>query len=289
MKRISLTAIPPVWSVVLAVLSVQAGAAIAKGLFPAVGPAGAAGLRIGLSALMLMVVFRPPVGTLTRRQWQAVVPYGVALGAMNLLFYLALARIPLGLAVTLEFIGPLVLAVAGSRRVLDFVWVLLAASGIILIAPWTPQGVDLLGAVYALLAGASWAAYIVLGGRVATVLPGSGAVAIGMVFASLTVLPFTMASGGLHHLTVPLFFGGLALAVLSSALPFTLEMNALGRLSARTFSVLMSLEPAVAALCGLLFLGEHLGWVEWLSVVLVMVASIGATVTAPKRPPLIEV
>ncbi|WP_239691572.1 EamA family transporter [Hymenobacter lapidarius] len=159
----------------------------------------------------------------------------------------------------------------------------------ILIAPWTPHGVDVLGAVYALLAGASWAAYIVLGGRVAAVMPGSGAVAIGMIFATVTVLPFTMVSGGLQHLTVPLLLAGLALAALSSALPFTLEMNALGRLPARTFSVLMSMEPAAAALCGLVFLGEHLGWGQWLSVVLVMVASVGATVTAPKRPPLVEV
>lgn len=289
MRKLSLGAIPPVWSVVLAVLSVQGGAAVAKGLFSTVGPAGAAGLRIGLAALMLLLAFRPRLRGLTRQQWQAVVPYGVALGAMNLLFYLALARIPLGLAVTLEFIGPLVVAVAGSRRALDVAWVLLSTLGIGLIAPWSTHGVDLLGAVYALLAGGCWAGYIILGGRVSKVMAGGTAVATGMIFGALAVLPFSVASGGLLKLNGPLLVAGVALALLSSALPFSLEMNALRKLSARTFSVLMSLEPAVAALCGLIFLGERLSWVQCVSVGLVVAASIGATVTSPKPVAAVEV
>jgi inner membrane transporter RhtA len=284
-----LGALPPVPSVLLAVLSVQAGAALAKGLFPVVGAAGATGLRIGLAAVMLLAVFRPRLGQLSVAQWRAVVPYGVVLGAMNLLFYLALARIPLGLGVTLEFVGPLVVAVAGSRRVADFAWVVLAGVGIALIAPWSGQGIDVLGALFALLAGGCWAAYIVLGGRVSQVLPGGVAVAVGMIAAALTVMPFALADGGLALLTPRLLTTGLGLALLSSALPFTLEMNALEKLPARTFSILMSLEPAVAALCGLVFLHERLTLAQWLAVVLVVVASAGATLTAKKAVPRVEV
>jgi inner membrane transporter RhtA len=286
MKISRFAALPPVPSVLLSILSVQAGAAIAKGLFPLFGPAGTSGLRIGLAAVVLLLVFRPPLRRLQPAQWQAVVPYGVALGAMNLLFYLSLARIPLGLGVTLEFVGPLLLAVAGSRRLLDFVWVLLAGVGIALIAPWSGTGLDPLGMLLALLAGGCWTAYILLGGRVAKVMPGGGAVAVGMLFAALTVLPFILLSGPVAPFTPRLLALALALAVLSSALPFTLEMNALRHLSARTFSILMSLEPAAAALCGLLFLGEQLTGAQWLAVGLVMIASAGATLTARPAPPV---
>jgi len=264
----------------LAILSVQGGAAIAKGLFPVLGAAGTVGLRIGISALLLLVVVRPRLGQLQAAQWRAVVPYGLALGAMNFLFYCALARIPLGLGVTLEFVGPLAVALAGSRRWADVVWVLLAGAGIALLAPWGGSHLDPLGILFALLAGGAWAVYIVLGGRVAAVLPGPQGVAVGMLFASLAVLPFSVAAGGWAHLTPHLLLAGTALAVLSSALPFTLEMNALKHLPSRTFSILMSLEPAAAAVCGLVFLHERLTLAQWLAVALVMAASAGATLTA---------
>lgn len=272
--------LPPVPAVLLAIISVQGGAAIAKGLFPVVGAAGTASLRIGLSALMLLVAVRPRLGQLRAAQWRAVVPYGLALGCMNFLFYCALARIPLGLGVTLEFVGPLVVALAGSRRWLDVLWALLAAAGIALIAPWGGHGIDVVGMLFALAAGGCWAVYIVLGSRVAEVLPGNAAVAVGMLFASLAVLPFGLAGGQLAHLTPHLLGLGAALALLSSALPFTLEMQALKRLPTRTFSILMSLEPAAAALCGWIFLREQLTPGQWLAVVLVMAASAGATLTA---------
>jgi inner membrane transporter RhtA len=278
----SRTALPPVPAVLLAILSVQGGAAIAKGLFPVVGAAGTASLRIGLSALMLLVAVRPRLGQLRAAQWRAVVPYGLALGAMNFLFYCALARVQLGLAVTLEFMGPLVLALAGSRRVLDVVWAVLAGAGIALIAPWGGQGIDMVGMLFALAAGGCWAVYIVLGGRVAEVLPGNTAVAVGMLFATLAVLPFGLASGQLAALTPGLLGLGAALALLSSALPFTLEMQALKSLPTRTFSILMSIEPAAAAVCGLLFLHEHLALSQWLAVGLVVVASAGSTLTASR-------
>lgn len=281
--------IPPIPAVLLGVLSVQGGAAIAKGLFPVLGAMGTVGLRVALSALMLVVVFRPRPARFTVAQWRAVIPYGVVLGAMNVMFYLAISRIPLGLGVTLEFIGPLGVAVAGSRRALDVVWVALAAAGIALIAPWNESGVDPLGVALALAAGALWAAYILLGGRVSRVMPGGVAVAVGMAIATVTVLPVSAASGGLGRLTPGMFAAGVGVALLSSALPYTLEMIALKALPARTFGILMSLEPAVAALAGLVFLKEMLTGAQWLAVVLVIAASAGAAFTAREPATVAEV
>ncbi|WP_257463311.1 EamA family transporter [Archangium lipolyticum] len=282
--------LPPIPAVLLAVVSVQGGAAFAKELFPVLGPAGTAGLRIGLSALLLLAVFRPPLARLTGAQWGAVIPYGVVLGAMNLSFYWALQRIPLGLGVTLEFVGPLALAVFGSRRASDFLWVLLAAVGIALITPWRGGvgALDLLGVLLALVAGGFWAAYIVLGGRVSRVFQGAQGVATGMLFAALTVLPFSFAEGLAGRLTPPLFAAGLAVALLSSAVPFTLEMMALRVLPSRTFGILMSLEPAAAALSGLVFLHEQLTVTQWLALVFVSAASAGAALTARRVPPPVE-
>jgi inner membrane transporter RhtA len=286
----SRAALPPVVSILLAVFSVQGGATIAKGLFPVIGAAGTAAVRIGLSALILLTVFRPPVHRFTAAQWRAVVPYGLSIGVMNLIFYQALARIPLGLAVTLEFVGPLSVAIVSSRRALDGVWVALAAIGIALITPWqSGSTIDPLGVALALVTGGCWAAYIVLGGRVSKLLTGGVAVATGMSIATLTVLPFALAGGGLPGFVPRLYVAGVALAVLSSALPFTLEMHALGALPGRTFSILMSLEPAVAALCGLVLLGEYLTASQWLAVGLVIAASVGATVTTREVPVHMEV
>ena len=280
MDRSKALAIPPIPAVLLGVLSVQGGAAIAKGLVPVLGATGTVGLRVILSALMLLAAFRPRLARFTAAQWRAVIPYGVVLGVMNLVFYLAIARIPLGLAVTLEFIGPLGVAVAGSRRALDVVWVVLAAAGIALIAPWSGGGVDPLGVALALAAGACWAAYILLGGHVSRVVPGGAAVAVGMAIAAVTVLPVAVASGDLGRLTPRLLAAGVGVALLSSAVPYTLEMSALKALPARTFGILMSLEPAVAALTGLVFLAEILTGAQWLAVVLVIAASAGAALTA---------
>lgn len=282
MKKLAIS-IPPLPAIIGAIISVQAGAAIAKGLFPALGATGTASVRIGLSALILLLVNRPNITKLNKQQWRAVISYGICLGAMNVIFYMALARIPLGLAVTLEFIGPLLLAVTGSKRILDFLWILLAAAGIVLIAPWHENSIDLIGAVLALLAGAFWAGYIILGRKTSKLLDGGQAVTIGMIFATLVVLPFGIAGGGLVNFTPVMILSGTALALLSSAIPFTLEINALRQIPARTFSILMSLEPAVAALCGLLFLKENLSLYEWMAVALVVIASAGATLTKGKN------
>jgi inner membrane transporter RhtA len=271
--------LPPLLAVLLSIISVQGGAAIAKGLFPVLGAAGTTSLRIGLSALVLAVVVRPQLRKLQPTQWRAVVPYGLSLGLMNFLFYCALVRVPLGLAVTLEFVGPLGLALAGSRRWTDLIWVGLAGAGIALIAPWGGNGLDLVGAAFALAAGGCWAVYIVLGQRTAAVLPGQQAVAIGMLFATLPVLPFGLASGSFLALTPHLLLLAALLALFSSVLPFSLEMQALKTMPTRTFSILMSLEPVAAALSGWLLLNEQLTLGQWLAVACIVVASAGATLT----------
>ena len=284
MKPAEHSALTPVAFILVAAFSVQGGAAIAKGVFPLVGVAGTAAIRIVLSAMMLLVVFRPAVHRLTAAQWSALVPYGITIGVMNLLFYEALVRIPLGLAVALEFVGPLALAIFGSRHALDVVWVGLAMAGIALIAPFQANGaVDPIGVTYALLTGACWAAYIVLGGRVSQRLDAGVAVALGMAVAALVVTPFALVDGGIEKFTPGLFVPCVALAVLSSALPFTLEMKALRLLPGRTFSVFMSLEPVIAALCGLVLLGEHLTRAQWIAVAFVVIASAGATASVRRH------
>jgi inner membrane transporter RhtA len=279
-KRAHLPAILPIPAIFGSIVSVQGGAALAKGLFPALGATGTVGLRVGISAVILLAAFRPRLRRATAGQWRAVIPYGVVLGVMNVVFYLALSRIPLGLAVTVEFIGPLGVAVFGSRRAVAVAWVVLAAAGIALIAPWAGGGADALGVLLALAAGACWAAYILLGGRMSRMIPGGAAVATGMMIAAFVAIPAAVATGGFARLTPGLFAAGIGVALLSSAIPYTLEMIALKELPARTFGILMSLEPAVAALAGLVFLHEVLSPRQWLAVLLVIAASTGSTLTS---------
>ena len=277
--------LPPLPAVVVAILSVQGGAALAKGLFPVLGPSGTVGLRIGMSAVILLAAFRPRLHRLNAAQWRLVLPYGVVLGVMNWVFYHSLARIPLGLAVTVEFIGPLSVAVFGSRKLIDVVWVVLAGAGIALITPWTAgSGVDPIGVAQAFAAGVCWALYIVIGKRLSHVLSGGAAVSTGMLVAAVAVVPFAAAAGGFAHLTVARSAAGVGVALLSSAIPYTLEMFALKALPARTFGILMSLEPAVAALVGLALLNEVLSATQWLAVALVIVASAGSTLTSRRAP-----
>jgi inner membrane transporter RhtA len=273
--------LPPLPAVLVAIVSVQGGAALAKGLFPVLGPGGTVGLRIGISALFLLAAFRPRLHRLNAAQWRVVIPYGVVLGVMNLVFYHSLSRIPLGLAVTVEFIGPLSVAVFGSRKLIDAVWVVMAGAGIALITPWTAvSGVDPIGVALAFAAGVCWALYIVLGKRISHLLSSGAAVSIGMLIATIAVVPFTVAGGGFERVTAGLFAAGAGVALLSSAVPYTLEMIALKALPARTFGLLMSLEPAVAALVGLVFLHEILSPMQWLAVTLVIAASAGSTLTS---------
>ena len=258
--------------------SIQIGAAFAKGLFSQIGPLGATSLRLAFASVILLLLWRP-----WRRKWKkhqliTLALYGVSLGMMNLLFYLALERTPLGIAVALEFVGPLAVALFSSRRRLDWVWAILAACGILLVLPLHSvgiQNISFTGVCFALGAGICWAFYIIFGKKVGNDVPSGQATAIGMVFAALTVVPIGVLMQGTQLLKMDLIPWALAVAVLSSALPYSLEMAALKKLPHKTFSILMSLEPALAALSGILFLNEGLTNVQWLAVVLIVIASAG--------------
>jgi len=260
-----------------AVASVQSGAAIATRLFPDAGPGGTVLLRLALSALILLCFARPRLRGRTRAELAWGTAYGVALGAMNATFYEALSRIPLGVAVTIEFVGPLAVAVLGSRRVLDLVWVALAALGVVLLTSGGGEGLDGLGVFLALVAGGCWAAYILLVQRAGRLFPGASGLTFALVVATVVIAPFGIITAGTRVLHAGVLARGAAVAVLSSAVPYSLELFALRRMRTSVFGVLMSLEPAMAAVSGLLFLGQHLRLREWLAIVCVMVASIGAT------------
>ncbi|WP_110350953.1 EamA family transporter [Methylobacterium sp. B4] len=264
-------------------VSIQSGAALAKGLFPVVGAAGVTTLRVGFSALILLAVWRPWRRSPERGEIGAIALYGAALGLMNLLFYLALRTIPLGVAVAIEFTGPLAVALFGSRRALDFAWIGLAVLGLGLLLPLGETStLDPTGAALALGAGLCWAGYIVFGQRAGRA-GGGRAVALGMAVAALVVAPVGIAEAG-ADLLVPATFGtGLVIAVMSSALPYSLEMFALTRLPRPAFGVLMSLEPAVAALAALALLGERLTLVQWGAIGCIVAASAGITVMGRRR------
>lgn len=267
----------------LSMVSVQGGASIAKQLFPAIGATGTSILRIGLSAVFLTFLNRPKFSTFTKQQWLYCALYGIGIAAMNLIFYLAIQRIPLGLAVTVEFIGPLFLALSLSRKWMDILWGLLACIGILLIVPWQNNDIDLIGLLLAFLAGTFWAVYIVMGSKVTSIMPGKDAVTTGMLFATIIILPCALWDGGVFALTPLLFLKGLGVAIFSSALPFSLDLIALKKIPAKTFSILTSLQPAFAALSGLIFLSENLSIVQWLSIACVISASIGATLFSNKK------
>ncbi|WP_312044514.1 threonine/homoserine exporter RhtA [Erwinia sp.] len=270
----------PVLLLLLAMTSIQGGAALAKTLFPIVGAPGITALRLGIGTLILCVVFKPWRLRFSRERLLPLVIYGLALGSMNYTFYLALRTVPLGIAVALEFVGPLTLALAGSRKPRDFLWVALALLGLWLLLPLgkSMSGIDPKGAFFALFAGACWAIYILSGQR-AGAEHGPATVATGSLIASLIFVPvgLTFADSGLWNLSVlPI---ALIVAILSSAFPYTLEMVALTRLPAKTFGTLMSLEPAMGALSGMVFLGELLTLPQWLGLLSIIIASAGATLS----------
>jgi inner membrane transporter RhtA len=269
------TGVPAPVLVLGAIVSVQSGAAIATRLFPTVGPGGAVLLRIGLAAVVLLAVARPRIRA-GRRDLALAVLFGLALAGMNATFYAALDRVPLGVGVTVEFVGPLSVAVAGSRRRLDLVWVALAAAGVVLLTSGSGR-IDLVGIAFAFVAGCFWAAYILLAQRVGRAFPGASGLAVALAVATVAVAPFGIVSGGSNLLQPSVLWRGAAVALLSSALPYSLELSALRRMRTSVFGVLMSLEPAMAALSGLVFLGQHLIAREWIAIACVVVASIGAT------------
>jgi inner membrane transporter RhtA len=276
--------IPPTLLVLVAVSSVQFGGAFAKTLFDEIGPGGTVFLRVFFAALILGALWRPALTGRSAAEWRLVVAYGFVLVAMNLSFYEALDRIPLGIAVTFEFVGPLGVAIAGSRRALDVLWVVLAAAGIVLLSDFGTADLDGLGVALALIAGGFWAAYILLAARVGRRYPGGQGLALGMAVGVLMVAPVGLADAGGDLFSAEVLAVGLAVAVLSSAIPYTLELEALRRMPQGVFGVLMSLEPAAAALAGFIVLGEGLATREAVAIALVVTASAGAARNANVPP-----
>jgi inner membrane transporter RhtA len=267
-------------------VSLQVGAASAAQLFPAMGSAGVTLLRLLVAAVVLLGATRPHVHRWTRRQWTAVVAFGLCLAGMNGCFYAAIARIPLGTAVTIEFLGPLVLAAVLSRRARDLAWVGLAAAGVVLLG-WAADGggadLDRMGLAFALLAGGFWAGYILTSARVGAAVPGHGGLGVALGVGALALLPVGAAGAATAVGHPDLLLLGAVTGLLASVVPYTLELSALRRLTPRVFGVLLSLEPAVAALAGWVLLSQPLGAREAVAVGVVVLASIGSTLSA-RRP-----
>lgn len=273
----------PVGALLLAILSLCVGTSFAKQLFSVVGAQGTTAMRVGFAALILLAIWRPWRIPLDRSQARLILLYGLILGAMNLMFYMALRTVPLGLAIAIEFTGPLAVAVAGSRRWTDILWVALAAGGLLLLLPITPgPALDPVGVTFALGAAVCWALYILTGSRVGRGHYGQ-ATSLGMATAALAVLPFGLAAGGGALFTPEVLAVGLVVAVMSSALPYSLEMYALSRLPRPTFGILMSLEPAVGAMAGFVILDERLTPLQLLAIAAIVAASVGAARAAQAR------
>jgi inner membrane transporter RhtA len=267
-----------------AMVSLCAGTSFAKTLFPLVGAQGTSAYRVGFSALVLCLIWRPWRFPLARKDLLAVATYGAVMGAMNLCFYMSIRTIPLGLAIAIEFTGPLSLAMIHARKPIHFLWIALAVAGLALLLPLgdTSLNLDPVGVAFAAAAAVFWALYIVAGQRTGH-LHGGRSVALGMTTAAVVIAPFGLVTAGAALLN-PVAIGlGLVVAVVSSAIPYSLEMVALRGISKRSFGVMLSLEPAVGALAGLLVLGEHLAARQWLAIAFVIAASVGTVATDPSR------
>ncbi len=275
---------PPTLLVLAAVASVQFGAALAKTLFDEIGPGGTVFLRVLFGAVVLALVWRPRPAGHDARDLRLAAAFGLVLGAMNLAFYASLDRIPLGIAVTFEFVGPLGVAVFGSRRPRDLLWVALAGAGILLLSDFGGADLDALGVALALFAGVCWAAYILLSARVGQAFPGGTGLALAMIVATVPLAPVGIADAGGDLLVPWVLAVAAAVGVLSSAIPYALELEALRRLPVGVFGVLMSLEPGMGAFAGFVVLGQELATQEVVAIGLVVAASAGAARSATVAP-----
>ena len=275
-------AVPPPGLLLVSIVSIQLGAAVAVQLFETLGPASTTFLRIALAAVLLLAATRRRISADARRHIGLLAIFGCAIGAMNLCFYGAIDRIPLGVAVAIEFIGPLGVAALTSRRARDFLWTGLAVAGLVLLTPDIGGELDPVGVALALAAGAGWASFILISPRVGRDV-GGGGLALAMVAAGLFTLPFAVAAGGLERLDPGLLVGVLAVAILSTALPYALEFEALRRMTARAYGIIVTLEPVVAALVGALILGQALPPTALLAIAFVTAAAVGVTLS-DRRP-----
>jgi inner membrane transporter RhtA len=261
------------------------GTSFAKKLFPLVGAEGTSALRVGFSAIVLLLFWRPWRWPLSRRDAGFVIRYGLTLGVMNLLFYMALRTIPFGIAVAIEFSGPLAVAMCSSRRPIDFLWLAFAVAGLGMLLPLGHNAsLDVTGVLFAIGAAVCWALYMLFG-KQAGHLHAGHSVSLGLVAASLVVVPFGVAHAGAALLDWKILAAGLGVAIVSSAIPMSLEMMALKRLPSETFGIMVSLEPAVASLLAMLLLGEMLHMSQWLAIGCIVMASIGSTITARRPAP----
>lgn len=274
----------PVWLVLIGIASVQIGAAFAKRLFDEITPTTMVWLRLLTSTLVLLAVARPAFRGRSVSDWGVVMAFGTALMVMNWSIYESFARIPLGVAVTIEFLGPLTVALIGSRRLLDLLWVALAGAGVALLGAQRGE-VDVLGVLLALVAGVAWAAYIYLSAATGSRWPGVSGLSIASMVGAVGLAPFAIAAGGPLLLDPRILGIGLAVGLLSSVIPYSCELVALRSMPERTLGILMSLEPAAAALAGMLLLGELLGVAQWCAVACVVVASVGVTRSASTGGP----
>lgn len=284
----AINAIPPPGLVLLSIVAIQVGAALAIHLFPIIGANGTVAMRIIISALLLGIAARSGVRTLLHtfiRHWQLLTVFGLCVAVMNLFFYQSIARIPLGAAVAFEFIGPLGVAAFTSRRMSHFGWIALAAVGIVLLSPLAGLNLDPLGIFFALIAGAGWGLFIILAGRVGTRIPGNDGLAIGMAVAALTMIPFAAPIVTELFLNPIILLAAIGVALLSTTIPFTMEFEALKRLSPRNYGILVSLEPAVAALVGAWLLEERIGLQGMIAVTCVVIAAIGITISDKHNTP----
>jgi inner membrane transporter RhtA len=272
--------IPAVWLVVGSILSVQFGAAIAKHLFGIVPPTAMVWLRLATSSIIFLLVARPRLHGRMGRDWAVALAFGVSLMTMNWAIYQSFARIPLGLAVTIEFLGPLGVAIAGSRRARDLLWVLLAGAGVALLG-FSPGRLDPAGVGFALLAGLGWASYILLSAQTGRRWPGISGLAVASLVGGVALAGPAVADAGARLLDPLVLLLGVTVGLLSSVIPYSLELSALRRIPPRVFGILMSLEPAAAALAAMILLGEFLSGVQWLAMACVVAASVGATRAAP--------
>lgn len=277
----------PVGAVLTSILSLQFGAAFATTLFSQIGPAGATTLRLTIAAIILGVIVRPRWSRWSNRQRKGIFALGVSLAVMNGAFYMALDTVPIGTAVTIEFLGPLTLAAVLSKRWADFAWVLLAFGGVLLLGlgDHGESGLDVVGVIYALVAAAAWAGYIIAGSHLAATLPSADGLAGATIVAAVLTLPFGVVSGGSELLDPKMLAAGAAVAILSSVIPYSLEMWALRSLVKKVFAVLIALEPAAAALAGVVIIGQTLDSMTLVAIGLVVVAGIGTVVMNRKPTP----
>ncbi|WP_443750021.1 EamA family transporter [Asticcacaulis solisilvae] len=269
-------------AVLISILSVQAGATFGKHLFPIVGAEGTTALRQGFAALILLAIFRPWQNGPARKDWGVLLLYAVIMGVMNLVFYMGIARVPLGIGVAIEFLGPLTVAVLTSRRAVDFIWIACAAAGLVILLPWHggSGALDPVGVFWCACAAVCWGLYIIVGQRVSDRVHGGKAVALAMAITTVFTLPIGIATAGATLFSGSVLLWGIAVGILSSAIPYTLEMLALKHLPAKTFSLMMSLEPAAGAILAFLIVGEKLTLMQVVAIALVVTASAGSSLTA---------